>query len=210
MYFEQLHCVSRNVPPLICYNFDDTHERILIFFGRYVTHKVGNQKTFYLSSQITCASAVEAQVIWGGTVERHSALPGKTGDTKIAFSLKCCISTLPEINQSLLHFFNLVDSHSYSRCCIKAKFHYASWFGASSELAPNIFGASSELASVMEFGFNSLNLVINAFSLGLSGGRFSRKEAESAAAIGLFYTHNACAPVRCLPERKDGHLWCVW
>jgi len=35
----------------------------------------------------------------------------------------------------------------------KAKFHYASWFGASSELAPNMFEASSELASVMEFGF---------------------------------------------------------
>ena len=35
---------------------------------------------------------------------------------------------------------------------VKAKFHYASWFGASSELAPNMFGASSELASVMEFG----------------------------------------------------------
>jgi len=29
-------------------------------------------------------------------------------------------------------------------------------FGASSELAPNIFGASSELASVMEFGFKLL------------------------------------------------------
>ena len=34
----------------------------------------------------------------------------------------------------------------------KAKFHYASWFGASSELAPNMFEASSEPASVMEFG----------------------------------------------------------
>ena len=39
---------------------------------------------------------------------------------------------------------------------VKAKFHYASWFGASSELAPNMFGASSELASVMEFGFKRL------------------------------------------------------
>jgi len=29
---------------------------------------------------------------------------------------------------------------------MKAKFHYASLFGASSELAPNQFGASSELA----------------------------------------------------------------
>ena len=34
------------------------------------------------------------------------------------------------------------------------KFHYISWFGGSSELAPNMFGASSEPASVMEFGFN--------------------------------------------------------
>jgi len=39
--------------------------------------------------QITCASA----------------LPGKTGNTKIAF-----FSALPEFNQSLLDFFNLFDS----------------------------------------------------------------------------------------------------
>jgi len=26
--------------------------------------------------------------------------------------------------------------------------------------------------------------------------------------VGLCYTHNA--PVRCLPERKNCHLWCVW
>ena len=43
-----------------------------------------------------------------------------------------------------------------SQPALKAKFHYASLFGASSELAPNMFGASSELASVMEFGFNPL------------------------------------------------------
>ena len=36
----------KNVPPLTCYNFD-AHEWILIFFGRNVTHKVGNQKTLY-------------------------------------------------------------------------------------------------------------------------------------------------------------------
>ena len=41
-----VHRVSKNVPPLACYNFD-THERILIFFGRNVTDKVGNQKTLY-------------------------------------------------------------------------------------------------------------------------------------------------------------------
>jgi len=37
------------------------------------------------------------------------ALPGKRGNAKIAFSLKCCISALPEFNQ-LLDFFNLFDS----------------------------------------------------------------------------------------------------
>ena len=40
-----VHRVSKNVPPMACYNFD-THEQILIFFGRNVTDKVGirNQK----------------------------------------------------------------------------------------------------------------------------------------------------------------------
>jgi len=32
---------------------------------------------------------------------------------------------------------------------------------------------------------------------------FRRKEVESAAAVGLCCTHNACAPMRCLPERKQ-------
>jgi len=42
---KHLYTVSqRNVPPLACYDFD-THEWILIFFGRNVTAKVGNQKT---------------------------------------------------------------------------------------------------------------------------------------------------------------------
>jgi len=34
---------QKNVPPMACYNFD-TREQILIFFGRNVTDKVGNQK----------------------------------------------------------------------------------------------------------------------------------------------------------------------
>jgi len=33
----------------------------------------------------------------------------KRGNAKVAFSLKCCISALPEFNQ-LLDFFNLFDS----------------------------------------------------------------------------------------------------
>jgi len=39
---------------------------------------------------------------------------------------------------------------------VRAKFHYTSWFGASSELAQNMFGANSEPASVMEFAANLL------------------------------------------------------
>ena len=34
---------------MACYN-SDTHEWILIFFGRNVTDKVGNQKTFHYST----------------------------------------------------------------------------------------------------------------------------------------------------------------
>jgi len=52
-----LHRVSKNVPPLACYNFD-ADEWILIFFDRNVTDKVGNQKTLYMPPQITCASAL--------------------------------------------------------------------------------------------------------------------------------------------------------
>jgi len=45
-----LHCVSKKRPTsLACYNFD-THEWILIFFGRNVTDKVGNQKTLYYAT----------------------------------------------------------------------------------------------------------------------------------------------------------------
>ena len=59
------HRVSKNVPPLACYNFD-THEWILIFFGRNVTNKVGNQRYLTMPPQVTCASE----------------LPGKMGKRK--------------------------------------------------------------------------------------------------------------------------------
>jgi len=44
-----VHRVSKNVPPLACYNFD-AREGILIFFGRNVTDKVGNQRTLYYAT----------------------------------------------------------------------------------------------------------------------------------------------------------------
>ena len=40
---------QKNVPHLACYNFD-AHEWILIFFGRNVTDKVGNQKMLYYAT----------------------------------------------------------------------------------------------------------------------------------------------------------------
>jgi len=42
---------------MACYNFD-THEQILIFFGRNVTDKVGNQRCFNMPPEITCVSAL--------------------------------------------------------------------------------------------------------------------------------------------------------
>jgi len=60
--FMPLHRVSKNVPPLACCNFD-THEWILLFFGRNVTDKVGNQKTLYYA-----------------TSSDLYFLPGKTGE----------------------------------------------------------------------------------------------------------------------------------
>jgi len=44
--------------------------------------------------------------------------------------------------------------------------------------------------------YDSLNLVINAFSSGLLGGMVRINEVKSAAEVGLFCTHSA--PVHCL------------
>jgi len=114
MYSAIIHCVSKNVTPLPCHNFD-IRERMLIFFGRDATDKVSDQKTFTRPPQITCASA----------------LPGKTGNRKLAFFTRC-VSALAEFNQLLLDFFNLFDSRL-----------------------------------ILALLYDSLNLVTNAFSLGL-------------------------------------------
>jgi len=53
---ENVHCVSKNVPALLCCNFD-IYEHILIFFARNVTQKVSNEKHFTRPPQITCASS---------------------------------------------------------------------------------------------------------------------------------------------------------
>jgi len=61
----------KNVPPLASYNFD-THEWILLLFGRNVTDKVGNQKTPYYAILHHCVSALYL---------------AKRGNAKITFSL---------------------------------------------------------------------------------------------------------------------------
>jgi len=110
--------------------------------GRNATDKVSNQKMLYYATL------------------NNLCFCTKTGNTKIAFFIRC-ISTLPEFNQSLLDFFSLF----YSRL-------------------------------ILTLLYDSLNLVINAFSLGLLGRAWlRRKEVESAAAGGLCCTHKA--PVRC-------------
>jgi len=63
-----------------------------------------------------------------------SALPGKSGNTKITFSLAVLVHALPEFNQSLLDFFKLFD-----------------------------------LRHILTPLYDSLKLVINAFSLGVRG-----------------------------------------
>jgi len=86
--------VSKNVPPLACYNFY-TRERILISFGKNAEDKVSNEKTlYYATSNNLCFCTT-----WQN---------GKH-DTKIAFFTRS-ISALPEFNQSLFDFFNLFDS----------------------------------------------------------------------------------------------------
>jgi len=84
----------KKVPPLACYNFD-TCERISIFFHRNVSDKVSNQTTLYgATSNNLCFCSTWQN---GETCKLHF------------FSLKCCISAVPEFNQ-LLDFFDLFDS----------------------------------------------------------------------------------------------------
>jgi len=92
-----MHRISKNVPPSACYNFD-IRERISIFFVRNITDEVRNQKMlYYATSNNLCF--------------RKICTTWQNGEKwKYHFSLKCCISALPEFNLLLLDFFNLFDS----------------------------------------------------------------------------------------------------
>jgi len=91
----------KNIPPHVCYNFD-IHERILTLFGRNITDKVSNQKTFYyMPTQTTCASA----------------LPGKSGkhENRIFFTqmLYQCIARIQLVAPWFLQSFWLT-SHTHA------------------------------------------------------------------------------------------------
>ena len=79
-----IHRVSKNVPPLACYNCD-THEWILTFFGTNVD-KVSKQKTLYYATSNNLCFCITWQ----------------NGKQEIAFFNTRCISALPEFSQSLL------------------------------------------------------------------------------------------------------------
>jgi len=63
--YVDIYTVSKNVPPLVYYNFD-IRERILIFLAEMLPIKQAIKRRFTMPPQITCASA----------------LPGKTGKHK--------------------------------------------------------------------------------------------------------------------------------
>jgi len=62
---------KKDVPPLACYNFD-AREWILIFFGRNVTDKVGNQKPLYYSTSSNLCFCTTCQN--GETWKSHFSL----------------------------------------------------------------------------------------------------------------------------------------
>ena len=92
----------------------------------------------------------------------------KRENTKIAFSLKCCISALPEINQSLLDFFNVADSRL-----------------------------------ILTLLYDSLNLVINAFSSGLSGGMVHEKGSrERSSSWNVLHAQCMCTKSLSVLKKK--------
>ena len=95
---------------MACYNFD-THEQILIFFGRNVISNVGNQKCFYMPPQITCASALRGKM---GKHENHIFHSNAVSVKSAAAVGLCCTHRapahcLPERNIVVCDVFDSID-----------------------------------------------------------------------------------------------------
>ena len=109
------------------------------FFGRNVTDKVDNQKTHYCATLYNlCFCATTWQ---NGEIR------------KLHFSFKCCISTLPEFNQSLTDFLSLFDSQL-----------------------------------ILTLLYDSLNLVISAFSSRPLGGHQDKRSQERCSSWTMLHT----------------------
>jgi len=155
-----IHCASKNVPPLVCYNFN-TCEHILIFLAEILRIQyIRNQKTLYCATSNNVASA----------------LPSKTGkrENRIFFTqmLHQCIARIQPVAPWLLQSFWLTTHN-----------HAAVWLP------------------------KSCNLCVQ---LGAVGGMVHEKGSRECRSSWTVLHANACAPMRCLPERKKCHLWCVW
>jgi len=127
VYIAKQHRISKNVPPLACYNFDMSCKRILIFFSQIYYRWSKPSKTLYSTTSNNLCSCANCQ----NAVTR-----------KLHSSLKCRISALTEFNQ-LLDFFNLFDSRL-----------------------------------ILRLPYDSLNIIINAFSLGLLRGVVQDKRSR--------------------------------
>jgi len=155
---------QKNVPPVTCYNFD-TRECILTFFGRNVTDKVINQKTLY------CATSNKVCFCTTWQMAKH--------ENRI-FSLKCCISALPEFNQ------------------------VAPWFLQS-------FCLLSDSWLILTLLYESLHLVINAFSSGAVGRGMVKEKGSWECCSSWTVLHAQCMCTNVLSSsKKKCHLWCVW
>jgi len=84
----ELHCVSKNVPPLTCSNFD-IHHLIVIIFGRSVTEKVRNHKRCF---------------VFPPHLSSASALPCERGNPVGSTLVHCACNTVQLLQRSQLPF----------------------------------------------------------------------------------------------------------
>jgi len=102
-------CLRKNVPHLGCYNCE-TWERILIFFGRNVTDKVRNQKTYYYAT----SNNLHVCATWQNGETRKSHFNSNAVLVDCLNSISCLISlifltqrlTFTMLYDSLYHVIN--------------------------------------------------------------------------------------------------------
>ena len=106
-WFTYLHCVSKNVPPLTCYNLD-MHYLSMIIFGGSVTKKVRNQKMLCFPTS----------PIWCFCITLRNRKPRNS-----VFSLKhctlCCQQTQKTFKLSPGRCWITLHSQTWSTVCIR-------------------------------------------------------------------------------------------